>query len=713
MLPIVKKVPLQKEIFPHTWQTVIFRNYGLVSIDKIAKTLRCSEEIVKAEAKRMGLSAVQFDGRWEKRGFITLVRNNWYLLDYEQLKTLLGYDDARLEFVLEKEDFLFVKLGEMKPDCPKVYYAPLTSEEIVKTEKLAKTIAMYLPATVRAFEFFKDGAWENCQSIAKRGDTIRLIHGYLTPCGDAFMEDGNQYLPDALLLEYQKQGINGVWVHGVLSALSPYPFIPSLSENYQLRRKNLKQLVERCEKYGIKVYLYVNEPRGIPTDKLGRYAHLAGTKIRGVASLCMEKQEVREYLYTAVKDLFADIQNLGGLITITMSENATHCNYLGKNKCTCLTCKDIPPEKSASEVNNLIAKAIKDSGSNAKVLAYLWGWSKFTGWTKEQTRRGVQMLDKDIVTVCASEYGCKFKTGGVQSEVIDYSISRPGPSEITKICFEEGHKKGMTACAKIQTNNSWECSAVPYLPVYDLTWEHLQNLDEIGVHDYMLTWTLGGYPSPMLGMIADYADNPKNFSMERWYQKVYGKDGAIVHSAVKCFCQAFREYPFSLDALYNSPKTLGPANLWSLQAEEKPSTMVCFAFDDYENWIKPYPYEVFVAQYEKLLRGWEEGLRKMEKAEQTAIVKEVKAYAETAYIHFKADYLQTRYAYCKRDLKTNKTELAQILSDEKQITKRLLVLATEFPTIGFEASNHYFYNDRNLVEKILQTEMLEEQLKTL
>ena len=73
MLPIVKQVPLQKEIFPHTWQTVIFRNYGLVSIDKIAKTLRCSEEIVKAEAKRMGLSAVQFDGRWEKPGFITLV----------------------------------------------------------------------------------------------------------------------------------------------------------------------------------------------------------------------------------------------------------------------------------------------------------------------------------------------------------------------------------------------------------------------------------------------------------------------------------------------------------------------------------------------------------------------------------------------------------------------------------------------------------------
>lgn len=713
MLPEIKRVPLQKEIFPTSWQTVIFRNYGLVSTDKIAKVLRCDENTVQVEANRMGLSAVSYDERWEKRGFITIVRNNWYLLDYEQLKTLLDYDDARLEFVLEKEDFLFVKLGEMKPECPKVYYSPLTDEQIRKTETLAKSISSYLPATVHAFEFFEDDL-SAVQNIAQKdGDTIRLIHGYLTPCGDAFVEDGKEYLPDGLLREYQKQGINGVWVHGVLSALSPYPFVPSLSENYEIRRKNLKELVERCKAYGIKVYLYINEPRGIPTDKLGKYAHIAGSVIKGVASPCMEKEEVRQYLYTAVKDLFADVQDLGGLITITMSENATHCNYLGEAKCNCPICKDIPAEKSASDVNNLIAKAIKDSGSDGKVLAYIWGWSKFMDWTEDKIRRGVQLLDKDIVIVCASEYGCEFVTGGVQSEVVDYSISRPGPSRTTIISYDEGAKKGMTACAKIQTNNSWECSAVPYLPVYDLVLEHLQNLDEIGVHDYMLTWTLGGYPSPMLGMVAQYADNPKAFDMDGWYDKVYGKDGAKVHNAVKLFCQAFKEYPFSIECLYLSPKTLGPANLWSLQADENLSTMVCFGFDDYENWIKPYPYEVFISQYEKLLNAWWQGIVELDKAEKTTLTKELKAYAEGAYIHFKADYLQTRYAYCKRDLKANKAELLQVLSEEKEIAKRLLELASEYATIGFEASNHYFYNDRNLVEKILQTAMLEEELQKM
>lgn len=706
MLLPIKEVPLQKEIFPQSWQTVIFRNYGLISTDKIAKTLRCDEKTVVTEAERMGLSAVKYDDRWEKKGFITLIRNNWYLLGYEQLKTLLGFDDARLEFVLEKEDFLHVKLGESKPSCPEVYYSPLTDEERKRTETLAIQISQRLPATVNAFEFFKqEKEEERGESIQGNGENIRIVHGYLTPCGDAFMEDGKEYLPDGLLREYRRQGINGVWVHGNLSSLSYYPIDPELSKDNKIRRKNLQALVERCAKFGIKVYLYVNEPRGVQMEKLGKYACMAGTINNGVAHMCMENAKVRAYLYTAVKDLFEEIKGLGGLITITMSENPTHCNSSGEKACNCPVCKRIPAEKTASDVNNLLMKAVKDSGSDGKVLAYLWGWSSFMGWTEEKIRRGVSMLDKDIIIVCASEYGVKFKTGGVDGQVIDYSISRPGPSETTAISFIEGRKRNIRTCAKIQVNNSWECSAVPYLPVFELVLEHLQNLGKMDVRDYMLTWTLGGYPSPVLRMVADYAENPEEFRLDEWYRTIYGKESERVGAAVKFFCDAFREFPFSLPCLYNSPKTLGPANLWSLQSENKRSTMVCYAFDDYETWIEPYPYEVFVSQYGKLLKGWEQGLEKLRCGE-TREVKELSAYAEAAYIHFKSDLLQTRFSYLKRNLCDNLSEIESVLGEEEELAERLLALASQYPTIGFEAANHYFYNDRNLVEKILQTQML-------
>jgi hypothetical protein len=58
---------------------------------------------------------------------------------------------------------------------------------------------------------------------------------------------------------YQKTGVTGVWLHGVLSELSPYPFDPARSVGYEARRANMKALIERCRKYGISLYLYLND----------------------------------------------------------------------------------------------------------------------------------------------------------------------------------------------------------------------------------------------------------------------------------------------------------------------------------------------------------------------------------------------------------------------------------------------------------------------
>ena len=707
MLPIVKKVPLQKEVFPQRWQTVIFRNYGLVDSEKLAKTIGMDVSTLEIEAKRLGLTC-PYNPLWEQRGYITLIRNNWYILPYSQLMALLGYDEARLEFVLTNEDFLHVKLGEMKPDCEEIFYSPLTEEEIAKTERLAKDIRAYLPKELHPFEFFSKSEEEEGQ-VREYGDGIRLIHGYLTPCGDAFMQDGESYLPDALLEKYQRLGINGVWIHASLAALSPYPFDEEVKQDYKIRRKNMQTLVNRAAKFGIKVYLYFNEPRGVTVEKLGKYAHWKGSVSGGVAHLCFEQQEVREYLYSALKDLYTDVKGLGGAITITMSENPTHCSSHWSVNCP--VCKNIPAEKTAAAVNNVFAKALRDSGSGAKVLAYLWGWSPFMGWTKEQTERGISYLDKEIIPVCASEYGLPFEKGGVPCEVIDYSISNPGPSPLTKFSFDRAQKRGMLACAKIQVNNSWECSATPYLPVFELVLQHLENLQNIGVKDYMLTWTLGGYPSPVLDMVASFASKQTGFCLDEWYQSRFGKDAEKVARASKLFCKGFQEYPFSIQSLYYAPKTLGPANLWSLQPEEKVSTMVCFAFDDYETWISPYPYEVYVSQFKTWLLLWEKGLQALEGVE-GKWAKEVFACAEVAYIHFKSDLLQTQFAYYKRDKEKNKRALAEILQAEKELTERLLVLAANNPAVGFEASNHYYYNDRNLIEKILQTNILKYELVT-
>ena len=74
------------------------------------------------ETERLGLHDTIYDWVWEEKGCITIIRNNWYLLPYAQLLKLLGITEERLEYILENDDFLSVKLVGFKPKCEEVRY---------------------------------------------------------------------------------------------------------------------------------------------------------------------------------------------------------------------------------------------------------------------------------------------------------------------------------------------------------------------------------------------------------------------------------------------------------------------------------------------------------------------------------------------------------------------------------------------------------------
>lgn len=703
MLPLVKTVKMNTGHFPTRWQAVIFRNYGHVRTERLAAVLSCDESIVEREAERLGLGGVYYDENWEKRGYITIIRDNWFLLPYAQICTLLSITERQLQFYLEKEDFLFVKLGDFKPECEEVRYAPLTDGDMQKTAVIADTVRSNLRLDgVKPFSFF-NAEPKKTQPSSRKG--VRIVHGYLAPCGDVFSVKNERYLPDALLQKYAENGVNGLWFHGLLSTLSPYPFNEALCEGYEERRRELADLVSRCKRYGVKVYLYLNEPRALDEGAFGKYAYLMGRREGGVATLCFERKEVQEYLYGAVKDLLAAVPDLGGFLTITMSENPTHCNYLQGTNCP--ICQRVPAYASAAKVNNVIARAARDSGTGAEVIANLWGWSPYMGWTQEETLKGVDLLDEDVSVMCVSEYDLDIEKGGVKSRIIDYSISNPCPSEITKKTLGYAREKGRKIYAKIQINNSWECSAVPYLPVFDLTYRHLERLLSLGVNDVMMTWTLGGYPSPTTDMAAEFFERGAAFDLSNWYARAYGEQGEGVHRAVELFCAGFEEYPFSIQSLYFSPKTLGAAHLWECEPSEKLSTMVCFSYDDFERWIYPYPYETYLSQYEKLLKTWGQGLDELQKLTKTEKILELETFARAAYLHFKADALQTQFSKAKRD--GDFAACKELIAEDEALTKELIALTEENPYIGFEASNHYFYSRRNLIEKLVNLQALQRQ----
>ena len=153
-LPQLKKITALPVPFPTRWQAVIFRNYGIIPVERLAKVLDTTKDIVHDEAKRLGLEQIEYNPDWLVRGYATIVRNNWHLLDYEGLQTLLGVTADELAFSLKEDDFLGVKLGGFKPEASAPKYAPLTSAQIKATEGIRAFVRKkYKTPTAKPFDF--------------------------------------------------------------------------------------------------------------------------------------------------------------------------------------------------------------------------------------------------------------------------------------------------------------------------------------------------------------------------------------------------------------------------------------------------------------------------------------------------------------------------------------------------------------------------------
>ena len=123
--------------FPTTWQAVLWRNWGMVPLERLAKALRTTSEKLLQAGGMMGLSLDESQcDKWLTRGYLTIIRQNWHLLSYDQILTILDWTAEKLDFILREDDFFWIKLGCMKPAVEEPVYKELTTEQIQATEEL-------------------------------------------------------------------------------------------------------------------------------------------------------------------------------------------------------------------------------------------------------------------------------------------------------------------------------------------------------------------------------------------------------------------------------------------------------------------------------------------------------------------------------------------------------------------------------------------------
>jgi len=695
-------------MFTEAWQKVIFLNYGKVKSENIAKVLGTDKEIVEKEAAAFGLNKISFNPDWKNKGFVTIIRKNWDLLSLRQISLLLEINEFELDNILKDYDFLSVKLGD-KPQTeePRYISAGINDREEEKRIKdfMEKN---YLPPEIKPFDFYS-GEYSRTELPVAQTISCRFVSSYSARYSGALADGELSDYPDEYLERLAATGINGIWLHDTLRNLADFPFDKNLSSEWQMRSSNLKKLTERCRLYGIGVYLYLNEPRSLPKEFFDKYPELKGQEVGdGEFCLCTSAAEIKQYLYEAVKSIAENVPLLKGVMTITMSENPTHClcrtwNGLRPGKTDCPRCKNRKPEEAAAEINNIFYRALKDGNGYTKLIANLWGWSDFMGWDDASIMRGVDLLDKNIDVMCVSEYSKKFRRGGVKAQVIDYSISVIGPSDITVRTLKYAKSKGHRIWAKIQVNNSWECSGIPYLPVFDLMTEHIRRMHELGVSGLMMGWSLGGYPGGALPL-CNCVCADKNYDETKWYSETYGENALTVRKAVQIFSKAFANFPLSINSLYYGGQTLAGGNSILENSKNRKSTMVCFTFGDYDNYAYPYGIKIYIELYDKLLKKWKAGLNILSRKNGNKNFEELKTMGLAAFVMFSCAENIAEIALSRN--RNNSVKLKKCYKKQYELTKNLYLLICKDARIGFEMTNHYYYDENLLLERMYEANEL-------
>ena len=731
--------PIVSHYFPDRVHEFVWRNWNVVEPAKLATILGTTVEKVHALAASMGLPPPgTVPPEMKTRGYITLIRRNWHLLPYQQLLTLLDMTPERLAFALREDDFLWIKLGSLKPRCEPIRYQSPDAAAQRRAAEIRRVVEEEFGEEIRhpaepRFEFIRKlsappGSFTAPRPREDELISLRLVYSYLAVYGDPLVNPELDPYPDGFLQRLSAVGVNGVWLHVVLRDLAPGgTTFPEFGVDHERRLANIQILVERARKYGVGVYLYMNEPRAMPASFFKNRAEMRGVQEDGFAALCTSHPAVRQWMADALAHIFRQVPDLGGIYAITASENLTSCASHGAWQ-SCERCKTRTDTDIIAEVAAVLEEGVHRGSPEANVILSDWGW-KGHG----EARDIITRLPKSVWLMSVSEWNLPIERGGVKSAVGEYSISSVGPGPRALKHWAAATQAGVKPAAEIQFNNTCEIASIPYLPVLDLVAEHIHNLASIKLRGMLVGWTMGGHPSPNFQLAQQLNRTPAPSTdavLDALARERFGAEGAPhARKAWTLASEAFRQYPFHIGVVYKSPVQWGPANPLYSSKTGFHATMWGIPYDDLESWRGPYPPEIFAAQFEKVAAGFGLAVTElqlaMEKAPPTKRNEAEAAlrFAQAATMHFQAVANQAHFVLARDTLAQSanalgpeerrrlQADVQRCLKSEIALARQLFSLVREDSRIGFEPSCHYFYLPLDLVEKVVNCRWLLEQFK--
>jgi len=576
-------------------------------------------------------------------------------------------------------------------------------------------------------------------------DTIRIWRSSYSPFGERKrVEDdresetfiAEQVYTDDELSKIAGAGFNAIWIHGLLHQIVNSPVLPELGTNCDLHLNALRKLIDRAATHGLKVFLYMQPPRALPTDHPFWEKHPeAGGHIEerlpaddssgtiDYRCFCTSQPIVKEYLRSASEILASELPGLGGIIMITASEYSSHCvarcgmtlGAMGEVievDTTCPRCAKREPAEIISEIITLMRDGIRAASDTMEILAWNWSW---TFYYDKPCREVIERLPKDVILMTGFERGGKQDYCGRKDTVVDeYSISYAGPSEQCREALVAANECGLRTATKLQFGTTHELATVASLPLIGNIFRKADFMRRNKIVGFMGCWNFGNMLSANTAAFNYFlsGDAPSD---ETSALQAFAADympGCEPSKAMKAwytFAAAMLNYPFGISYLY-----AGPTN-YSLAYISRPEALNDISAgrawlddkrgDDLSGCLNDFSLDEVIAGFEKLSAMWAEGVSQFETAlsgcdSKNAVSELTNAKVCGAAFHSTLNtfkFYKLRLDWAEEKIEKYKS----IAKDELAVLEAIKPVVASDKRLGYHSEAHaYMFNEEMIQEKI-------------
>lgn len=381
------------------------------------------------------------------------------------------------------------------------------------------------------------------------------------------LADDIDYYPEEYLNRLAHEGINGVWIYTLFRDLLPSTIIPEYGKDYRRRIDKLNRTIEKCKRYGIKVFVFGVEPGSTywNPELLKSHRDMLGSKwAEEYYALCLGTEKGAAFAEEATRTLFTLAPDLGGLISITVGESCSHCASNGP-EVNCPICGKKHANEVLAEAESILARGMHSVKPDAEFISWRYGQRT---WGKEKVIESASCIGDDTILMQNFEDLGEEEQVGRKRLAIDYFLSYAGPSEMFAGSAKAARAAGKRVFAKIQVCNSHEVASVPYVPVPGILYEKYKAMRELGVDGALQCWYFGNYPSIMnkaaseLSFEPFFVDDKEGF-LRHLAGIFWGSQTDDIVRAWNFFEEGYKNFPINVGFTWYGPMHDGP--VWPLQ----------------------------------------------------------------------------------------------------------------------------------------------------